>query len=175
MSGNETSDSEADRPSAKQDEHGTGPADQPTVSVPSPGHQEPAWRRTGAWPTAGRHFGPYQIMRRLGAGGMGEVYEAEHTESGHRVALKVLRHSLGSANDQKRFLREGRLAASVSHPHSVYVYGTEEIEGIAAISMEIVAGGTLADRVKKHGPLPVTEAVDAILQVISGLAAAEAG
>ena len=89
MTGNESSESEADRPSAEQDEHRIISSDQPTVSVPSPGRQEPAWRRTGAWPTAGRHFGPYQIMRRLGAGGMGEVYEAEHTESGHRVALNT--------------------------------------------------------------------------------------
>jgi len=122
----------------------------------------------------GQQFGDYRIIRRLGRGGMGAVYEAEHLESGRRVALKVLAHSLDSLEARRRFLREGRLAASINHPNSVYVYGTEEIEGTPAISMELVAGGTLERRVRQTGPLPVTEAVDVILQIIAGLEAAQA-
>ena len=72
-------------------------------------------------------FGGYRILRLLGKGGMGAVYEAEDLASGRRVALKVLGHSLDSADSRKRFIREGRLAASINHPNSVYVYGTEEI------------------------------------------------
>jgi serine/threonine protein kinase len=105
---------------------------------------------------------------------MGTVYEAEHLESGRIVALKVLSHALDSGEARKRFLREGRLAASINHPNSVYVYGTEEIEGTPAISMELVPGGTLVERVEKEGPMPVTAAVDAILQIIAGLDAAHA-
>ncbi len=105
---------------------------------------------------------------------MGAVYEAEHLESGRRVALKVLSRSLDSPEAQARFLREGRLAASVNHPNSVYIYGTEEIEDTPAIAMELVAGGTLEDRVRQKGPMPVPEAVDAILQIIEGLDAAQA-
>ena len=73
-------------------------------------------------------FGGYRMRRLLGRGGMGAVYEAEDTSSRRRVALKVLGHSLDSPDTRKRFLREGRLAASINHPNSVYVYGTEEID-----------------------------------------------
>src|SRR6185503_8650033 len=59
-------------------------------------------------------FGAYRILRLLGRGGMGAVYEAEDLSSGRRVALKVLGHSLDSPETRKRFLREGRLAASIN-------------------------------------------------------------
>ncbi|MDB6032421.1 MAG: pknH 2, partial [Verrucomicrobiales bacterium] len=68
-------------------------------------------------PIPGQTFGQYRIIRLLGKGGMGEVYEAEHMETGRRLALKVMNHALASDQDRKRFLREGRLAASVSHPN----------------------------------------------------------
>ena len=122
----------------------------------------------------GQQFGRYRIVRMLGKGGMGEVYEAEETDSGRRVALKTMNQSLGDENARRRFLREGRLAASISHPNSVYVYGTEEIEGTSVITMELVDGGTLSDRVEQEGPLDPQEAVDAILDVITGLQAATA-
>jgi hypothetical protein len=96
---------------------------------------------------AGQLWGPYRIGRLLGRGGMGEVYEAEHTETGRRVALKVLRTRLQDADDRARFLREGQLAASVSHPHTVYIFGSEEIAGMPVIAMELLPGGTLKDRV----------------------------
>ena len=96
-------------------------------------------------------WGPYRIGRLLGRGGMGEVYEAEHTESGRRLALKVLRSRLQNADDRARFLREGQLAASVSHPHTVYIFGSEEIAGMPVISMELLPGGTLKDRVAARG------------------------
>ena len=101
----------------------------------------------------GQAFGPYRVERLLGKGGMGEVYEAED-ESGRRVALKVLTHGLDDPDDRGRFFREGRLAASISHPHTVYVYGTDEIEGVPVIAMELARGGSLRDRVKGEGPLP---------------------
>src|SRR6185295_14611990 len=99
-------------------------------------------------PEPGQRFGGYYILRALGKGGMGAVYEADQLDTGRRVALKVLKHSLDSPEARKRFLREGRLAASVNHPNSVYVYGTEEIDGTPAIAMELVTGGTLQARVK---------------------------
>jgi hypothetical protein len=120
-------------------------------------------------------FGGYHVTRLLGRGGMGAVYEAEHRESGRRVALKVLGHTIDSPEMRKRFLREGRLAAAVNHPNSVYIFGTEEIDATPVIAMELVAGGTLKDEMKRRGPLPFREAVDAILQVISGLEAAQSG
>jgi serine/threonine protein kinase len=101
---------------------------------------------------------------------MGEAYEAAD-ESGRRLALKVLNRSLDNPEDKERFLREGRLAASVSHPNSVYVYETREIEGIPAIVMELVDGGTIRDRIARDGPAPPAEAVGAMLQLIAGLGA----
>ncbi len=125
-------------------------------------------------PQVGGRFGPYRILRLLGRGGMGVVYEAEEEDTGRRVALKVLGRQFDSPVDRARFLREGRLAASINHPNSVYVYGTEEIDDTPTISMELVSGGTLLDRVKDRGPMPVPLAVDAILEIIAGLEAAQA-
>ena len=123
----------------------------------------------------GKAFGDYLIIRKLGQGGMGSVYEAKEIDSGRPLALKVLSHDLDSPDSRKRFLREGRLAASINHPKSVYVYSTEEIDGTPVITMELVHGGTLQDELDQNGPLPIEQAVDSILQVIDGLEAAHAG
>lgn len=117
-------------------------------------------------------FGGYRIVRLLGRGGMGSVFEAEQAESGRRVALKVLSHAPDSPSARQRFLREGRLAASINHPNSVSIFGTETIGDTPVITMEYVSGGTLTERVTRQGPMPVGEAVDTILQVIAGLEAA---
>ena len=129
--------------------------------------------KTRGLPQPGEQFGHYTIIRALGAGGMGAVYEAEDLESGRRVALKVLSHRLDSPDARERFFREGRLAASINHPNSVYIFGTEEIGGTPVIAMELVSGGTLQERVRARGPLPIGEAVDCVLQIIEGLEAAQ--
>jgi hypothetical protein len=126
-------------------------------------------------PGGGRLFGGYRILRPLGKGGMGTVYEAEELATGRRLALKVLSHSLDSEQARTPFFREGRLAASLNHPNSVYVFGTEEIDGMPVITMELAPGGTLQELIERKGPLPVTQAVDAILQIIAGLEAAASG
>ena len=124
-------------------------------------------------PTPGQTFGDYRILRLLGLGGMGEVYEAEHVETGRRIALKVMSHGLASEADRKRFLREGRLAASVNHPNVVYIHGSEEIAGAPVIAMELVHGGTLKDWLKRGSPIPAAKAIEAVLQIIAGLDAAQ--
>ena len=124
--------------------------------------------------TSGQTFGPYRIGRLLGRGGMGEVYEAEDVDTGRRLAIKVLRGRFHDSRDRARFLREGQLAASVSHPHTVYIFGSEEIAGRSVISMELLPGGTLKDRVDERGPLPFQEAVSAVLDIVGGLDAAQA-
>lgn len=133
---------------------------------------------SGAAPRSGEpsefpcRFGDYRLLAFLGRGGMGSVYEAEHLETGRRVALKMLGKQIDSPVMRQRFLREGRLAAGVNHPNSLYVFGSEEIEGTPVITMEIAGAGTLQDRLEKGGPLPVPDAVDAILDVVSGLESA---
>jgi uncharacterized RDD family membrane protein YckC len=124
-------------------------------------------------PQPGEQLGHYAILRLLGKGGMGAVYEAEDTESGRRVALKVSSHTLDSPEARARFFREGRLAASINHPNSLYIFGTEEIGGTPVIAMELARGGTLHDRVRAQGSLPIGEAVDCLLQIIAGLEAAQ--
>ncbi len=156
-------------------------ASSPDVPVPSnapgpsnvPGPSNPADSSGSADLVEGQEFGDYAIVRRLGRGGMGTVYEADHRPTGRRVALKVLAHSLDNPQARARFLREGRLAASINHPNSVYVYGTEEIAQTPTISMELIRGGTLQQLVKARGPMQVRAAVDAVLQIIDGLEAAD--
>ena len=120
----------------------------------------------------GEAFGAYKINKLLGRGGMGAVYEAVHEDDGRVVALKLLSVELDNMDSRQRFLREGQTAAAINHPNAVYIYGTEEIDGIPVISMELVPGGNLEEKVKERGPLPIDEAVQDILQVIDGLDAA---
>lgn len=122
---------------------------------------------------AGMVFGPYRIVRPIGRGGTGAVYEAEEMDSGRRVALKLLNERLNDRAERERFEREGRLAASINHPHCVFVFAALELDGRLVIAMEVMRE-TLADRLKANGPLTSTEAVDAVLQLVSGLQAAEA-
>ena len=142
----------------------------------APTRASTSWLSTDDGPrlVAGETWGPYRIGRLLGRGGMGEVYEAEHLDSGRRIALKVLRERFAHPDERARFLREGQLAASVSHPHTVYIFGSEEIGGTPIISMELLAGGTLKDRVAAGGPLDPADAVAAVLDIIGGLDAAQA-
>lgn len=121
----------------------------------------------------GTVLGPYRIVGRLGRGGMGTVYEADEIDSGRRLALKVLEERLHDPRERERFEREGRLAASLNHPHCVFVFAAAEVDGRLTIAMERMQG-TLADRLKTQGPLPRAEAVDATLQLIAGLQAAAA-
>jgi len=148
---------------------GTQPVTGPNGTVALP--QKKA--KSHGLPQPGDRFGHYRIVRLLGQGGMGAAFEADDLDSGRHVALKVLSHTLDSPEARERFFREGRLAASINHPNSVYVFGTEEIGGTPVIAMELVSGGTLQDRVRTQGPLPVGEAVDAVLQIITGLEAAQ--
>jgi uncharacterized RDD family membrane protein YckC len=128
-------------------------------------------------PEAGRVFGPYRIIRLLGTGGFGQVWEAESVDTGRRVALKVLTEIAATDEEAlRRFDQEGRLAASLSHPNCVYLFGAQQIEGYPTLAMELMPGGTLQDRLDRQGALPVKEAVDFTLQIIDGLEAAhEAG
>ncbi len=116
----------------------------------------------------------YRVLSLLGHGGMGEVYEAEDTVLGMRIALKTIR----GENDEtavRRFQRELVLARSVSHASvcRVYDFGTDEKAG-AFYTMELLRGDTLATVLKKRGPLPVKEARRIASQVAQALEAAHA-
>src|SRR5258706_988341 len=95
----------------------------------------------------GRRIGAFQLQGLLGAGGMGEVYRARDAKLGRDVAIKILPR-LFSADPERlaRFEREARMLAALNHPHIGAIYGIEEAEGLRALVLELVEGGTLADR-----------------------------
>src|SRR5260221_10707534 len=93
---------------------------------------------------AGTHLGRYEIVSKLGAGGMGEVYLAQDTKLDRKVALKILPADLASNRDRmERFVREAKAAAALNHPNIAHVYEIGESEGINFIAMEYVEGLTL--------------------------------
>jgi uncharacterized RDD family membrane protein YckC len=153
---------------------GSGSADDSSAPTISTGDSKDDRDEASPRLHQGSTWGDYRIGRLLGRGGMGEVYEAEQVQTGRRLALKVLRRRLLQFEDRARFLREGQLAASVSHPHAVYIFGSEEIAGMPVITMELLPGGTLKDRVAADGPLLPADAAAAVLDIVSGLDAAYA-
>jgi serine/threonine protein kinase len=120
--------------------------------------------------------GRYRLERPLGHGGMATVYLGRDSELDRPVAVKVLAEDLaGDDAFRKRFIREARLAARLSHPNVVSVYDAgEEADGRPYIVMEHVEGETLADLLRERGRLPADEAVGLALQTCQGLAHAHA-
>jgi serine/threonine protein kinase len=117
----------------------------------------------------------YTVEKTLGKGGMATVELAEDTQLGRKVAVKRLFASLaGDEVFQERFFREARMAAALSHPNLVAVYDVGEDEGLPYIVMEYVEGETIAELMKRTGPVPPERAVDLLLQVCAGLEAAHA-
>ncbi len=113
----------------------------------------------------------YRLIRQLGRGGMGTVYEAEDSRHGRKVALKIIAPGyVDSQGAVERFRQEGRLASTLSHPRCVFVLeADEDADGRPFIAMELMTGDTLQDQVEKNGPLAVSDAVVKILDVIEGL------
>lgn len=115
----------------------------------------------------------YQITRELGRGGMGVVYEALEDATGRKVALKLLAAGVDRSEEAvQRFLHEGKIAASLSHPRSTFVYDAGETDGRFFITMELMSGGTVKDVVDREGKLAVAEAVNHTLDMLDGLEAA---
>jgi serine/threonine protein kinase len=112
----------------------------------------------------------YRVVRLLGAGGMGAVYEAEHLVMQRPVALKVIRRALTAKADAvERFRREVRAAARLSHPNIVATTDAEDAGETHFLVMEYVEGTDLGRLVQEHGPLPVDRACDYIRQAALGL------
>jgi serine/threonine-protein kinase len=115
--------------------------------------------------------GRYALQRELGRGGMGIVLLARDLSLDRLVALKLLPAMLAAQPLlRERFLREARTAAGLSHPHIVPIHAVEEHDGIAFIVMAYVDGETLADRVRRTGPLPPLEVARILREVAWALA-----
>jgi serine/threonine-protein kinase len=114
--------------------------------------------------------GRYQVVRKLGAGGMANVYLAEDQELGRRVAIKILndRH----ANDDQfveRFRREAKNAAALSHQNIVSIYDRGEAEGTYYIAMEFIDGRSLKELITSRGPAPLNVAIEYARQILAAL------
>jgi hypothetical protein len=120
----------------------------------------------------GTRLGPYEIVAPIGAGGMGEVYQATDTNLGRDVAIKVLPEGFAQDPDRiARFEREAKTLASLNHSNIAIIHGLEKSQGTYALVMELVDGETLADRIAR-GPIPVDEALPIAKQLAEALEAA---
>jgi serine/threonine protein kinase/WD40 repeat protein len=118
---------------------------------------------------SGSRLGNYEIIARIGAGGMGVVYSARDTTLGRTVAIKVLPNAfLHDSHRLARFQREARVLASLNHPNISTVHGLEQSGNTSALVMELVEGPTLADRIRQ-GPIPVEEALPIARQICEAL------
>jgi len=122
---------------------------------------------------AGRLIAHYEIVKKLGAGGMGVVYLAKDTKLGRLAALKLLASPLESAEERRRFAKEARAASALNHPNIITIYEYATIAGLDFIAMEYVRGTTLAERLKQDRP-PLAELLEIARQTAVALCSAHA-
>jgi eukaryotic-like serine/threonine-protein kinase len=121
----------------------------------------------------GTCLGKYQVVRLLGEGGMGAVYEGVHLAIGKKVAIKIMRPDLAADPDARaRFLREAQLTSRVRHPHAVDVTDVGVEAGQTFLVMELLDGEDLASYMQWRGRLPLEQAADFMLAIAAAVAAA---
>ncbi|HXU07704.1 MAG TPA: serine/threonine-protein kinase, partial [Blastocatellia bacterium] len=114
----------------------------------------------------------YRILSRIGVGGMGEVYLAEDSRLGRRVALKLLSQQSREDEDRlRRFEQEARAASALNHPNIITIHEIASEKGSRFIAMEFVEGETVRQKLRRE-KMSVREAVDVAMQVAGALAAA---
>jgi eukaryotic-like serine/threonine-protein kinase len=122
--------------------------------------------------STGQRIGVYQVLERVGVGGMGQVYRARDTLLARDVAIKIVPPALAAdAGHLARFEREARVLASLNHPHVAAIYGVEAADDRHALVLEFVDGETLAERIAR-APLGVSESLKLARQICDGLEAA---
>ncbi len=134
--------------------------------------------REVAYPSlVGSRLGDYQLLRKLGRGGMADVYAARQLSLGREVALKVLRPDFARDKDYiHRFRREARAAAKLNHPNIVQVYDVGNVDSVHYIAQELVDGENLRQSLDRNGVISTEEAIEVLVGVASALeVAAEAG
>src|SRR5437867_9455420 len=121
---------------------------------------------------AGTKLGRYEIRSKIGEGGMGEVYLAEDTQLGRRVAIKLLPpETISDEHARKRLLREARAAATLDHPNICSIHEVGEEEGRSFIVMQYVEGETLDFRMTRK-PIELSESLSIAAQIADALAEA---
>lgn len=130
---------------------------------------------TAGYPAAGEEIGPFRVVRRIGAGGMGVVFEAVDQRLDRRVALKVIPpHLAGDAGVRLRLTTEARALAALDSPHVVRVLAHGEAAGHLYLATQLITGGDLAHLIEEVGAPPLRVALDLVGQVAAGLADAHA-
>jgi serine/threonine protein kinase len=127
-------------------------------------------------PAPGEHIGHYQVLCRIGAGGMGDVYEVEHVTLRRRAALKILQHEVSErdAGSSDRFLLEAQATARIKNAHVVEIYDFGYLpDGRPYFVMELLTASSLAD-ILDRGPLEISHAIAIARQIADGLCAAHA-
>ena len=120
----------------------------------------------------GDRLGPYEVLAKLGEGGMGEVYKARDTRLDRTVAIKVLPAEISGDPDRRaRFEREARAIAALNHPHICTLHDVSTHEGTTFLVMEHLAGETLSDRLQKRR-LPLDQTLTIAIDIADALAAA---
>lgn len=120
-------------------------------------------------------FGPFEVLSKLGQGGMGIVLLAKDPSLDRLVALKIIRPSLMNRRGyRERFLREAQAMATIEHPHVVPVYHVDQYNGVPVMVMKYMQGETLSRRLRRTGPLPAGELRRLGNEVAAGLGAAHA-
>jgi serine/threonine protein kinase len=121
---------------------------------------------------AGKRFGPYEVVSRIGGGGMGEVFRARDTRLDRTVAIKILPAQYAdNAELRSRFEREARAISQINHPNICALHDVGRAEGVEYLVLEFLEGETLTDRIAK-GPLPIAEVLRFGSQIASALACA---
>lgn len=121
---------------------------------------------------AGSRLGPYEVISRIGAGGMGEVFRARDTRLDRTVAIKVLPSEFANNAQLKiRFEREAKAISQISHPHICALYDVGQANGVEYLVLEFLEGETLAERIAR-GPLPIADVLRLGSQIASALACA---
>src|SRR6187401_1350562 len=139
------------------------PPSPPALQSPDPmaSHLEP-----------GRMLKHYRIVSLLGRGGMGEVYTADDTRLGRKVAIKILPTALaGNAERLRRFTQEAKAASALNHPSILTIHDVDEVDGHPYLVTEFIDGQTLRERLRK-GEMPRREAIEITGEIASALAAA---
>jgi serine/threonine-protein kinase len=149
---------------------------QPHASRPRGADSDLAFLAPADAPGYVGRLGPYEVIDVVGRGGMGIVLKAHDPALGRTVAIKVMAPVLAASQTaRKRFVREARAAAAISHENVVTIHAVDEAHGLPYLVMQFVAGQSLEDRIRESGgPLPVDEAVRLGAQTALGLAAAHA-
>ncbi len=121
----------------------------------------------------GTKFGSYKVVVQIGAGGMGEVYQAHDTKLERDVAIKVLPEAVAhDAERLARFQREAKMLAALNHPNIATIFGLEQSGATHYLVMELVPGDTLQQRVQRDGAVPIEEALAIAKQIAEALEAA---